>query len=182
MVAGRAELVAGRALPELSDQPTGLGEATRLVELRRGGEEDLADARMALGQHASLVGDLEQAVAAEPLRERRWAQLMLALYRCGRQADALRAYQRLRGQLADQLGIEPSPELRALEENILLQKPELDGEQSAGPTDQDASSQPSGPHPARRHQRRITVFGWRSHAVGSYSPLGQRSQRIGAQM
>jgi DNA-binding SARP family transcriptional activator len=70
---------------------------------------------------------LEAAVAAEPLRERRWAQLMLALYRDGRQAEALRAFERLRAQLADQLGIEPSAELRALEDAILLQKPELDG-------------------------------------------------------
>ena len=68
-----------------------------------------------------LIGDLEAAVAAEPLRERRWAQLMLALYRCGRQADALRAYQRLRTMLADELGIEPSSELRALEAGILNQ-------------------------------------------------------------
>ena len=65
-------------------------------------------------------------MTAEPLRERRWAQLMVALYRSGRQADALRAYERLRAGLAEQLGIEPGGELRALEEAILLQKPDLE--------------------------------------------------------
>jgi class 3 adenylate cyclase/tetratricopeptide (TPR) repeat protein len=119
--------------------------------LRRGGEEVLADARLARGEHAALVGDLEQAVAAEPLRERRWAQLMLALYRYGRQADALRAYQRLRGQLAEQLGIEPSPELKGLEEAVLLQKPELDWQppttaESGGPRGPDGAG-PSSAQP-----------------------------------
>jgi DNA-binding SARP family transcriptional activator len=115
----------GEPLAELADQPAGLGEAARLVELRLAGEEELSDCRLALGEHATLIGDLEQAVSAEPLRERRWAQLMVALYRCGRQADALRAYQRLRTQLGEQLGIEPSPELRTLEERVLLQDPDL---------------------------------------------------------
>ena len=81
----------GEPLVDLADQPPGFAEATRLAELRRGARELLADARLAAGEHASLIGDLEAAVAAEPLRERRWAQLMLALYRSGRQAEALRA-------------------------------------------------------------------------------------------
>jgi predicted ATPase/DNA-binding SARP family transcriptional activator len=111
----------GEPLLDLADQPTGMAEAARLVELRRAGQEVLVDARLARGEHGSLIGDLEAAVAAEPLRERRWAQLMLALYRSGRQADALRAYQRLRTRLAEELGIEPSPEVRALEAGILNQ-------------------------------------------------------------
>ena len=116
----------GEPLPDLDDQPLGLAEATRLGELRRAGQDGLFEARLALGEHAQLVGALEAAVTAEPLRERRWAQLMVALYRSGRQADALRAYQRLRAGLAEQLGIEPGGELRALEEAILLQKPDLE--------------------------------------------------------
>ena len=124
---GALGLWRGEPLEELVDQAWGAAEATRLVEGRRNCVELLGEARLALGEAASLVGDFEAAVAAEPLRERRWAQLMLALYRAGRQAEALRAFQRLRGHLADQLGIEPSAELRALEEAILLQKPELDG-------------------------------------------------------
>jgi predicted ATPase len=97
----------------------------RLVELRNTSEEDLAEARLALGDHVALVPELEAAVAAEPYRERRWGQLMLALYRSGRQADALRAFQRLRKELGEGLGIEPSAELVALEEAIILQRPEL---------------------------------------------------------
>jgi predicted ATPase/DNA-binding SARP family transcriptional activator/class 3 adenylate cyclase len=115
----------GDPLVELADRPLGRAEAVRLVEVRRTAEEDLAQGRLDLGGHAALISDLESGVAAEPLRERRWAQLMLALYRSGRQADALRAYQRLRSTLSEELGIDPSAELVALEEAILLQKPDL---------------------------------------------------------
>ncbi len=117
--------MAGGSSFELSEQPVGAAEATRLVELRRMAVEDLFEARLRLGEHQALVGDLDAAVAAEPLRERRWAQLMLALYRCGRQADALRAYQRLRGVLAEELGLEPSEQTRTLEAAILVQDPRL---------------------------------------------------------
>jgi class 3 adenylate cyclase len=103
-----------------------VAETTRLWELRWDCEEQLVDAQLALGEHRSLVADLEAAVAVQPLRERRWAQLMLVLYRVGRQADALRAFQRLCTILADDLGLQPSAEVRALEDAILLQKPELD--------------------------------------------------------
>jgi class 3 adenylate cyclase len=115
----------GRALIDLVDRGMGVAEAARLEELRRGAEEDLIDARLALGEHRAVAAESQAAVAAEPLRERRWAQLMVALYRCGRQADALRAYRRLREHLGEELGIEPSGELVALEEAVLLQKPEL---------------------------------------------------------
>ena len=121
------------SVPDLADCLAGLEEAARLEEVRRGAEEDLAEARLALGQHHSLVADLEVAVAREPLRERRWAQLVLALYRCGRQADALRAYQRLRTTLGDELGIAPSSDLVALERAVLAQAPELDPPVVAAP-------------------------------------------------
>ena len=124
-LAAALRLWRGDPLVDVADQPTGMAEAARLVELRRACEELLVDARLAVGEHESLIGDLEAAVAAEPLRERRWAQLMLALYRAGRQADALRAYQRLRTMLADELGIEPSSALRALEAGILNQDQSL---------------------------------------------------------
>ncbi len=129
----------GDPLVELPDQPWGAAQTARLVTGRRNGHELLVDARLALGEAASLVGELEAAVAAEPLRERRWAQLMLALYRAGRQADALRAFQRLHAILGDQLGIEPSAELRALEDAILLQKPELDRPKLATPAERESS-------------------------------------------
>src|SRR5262249_21536756 len=83
------------------------------------------DADLALGRHADLAGELEAIVVAEPLRERLHAQLMLALYRGGRQAEALEAYRDARDLLLDGLGIEPGPELRALEAAILRQDESL---------------------------------------------------------
>ena len=82
----------GEPLLELNDQPVGMAESARLAELRRAAEESLVGARLDTGEHAEIIGDLEAAISAEPLREKRWSQLMLALYRCGRQADALRAF------------------------------------------------------------------------------------------
>jgi DNA-binding SARP family transcriptional activator len=123
-----AEAVAlwrGPAVADLGDHPQGQAAATRLVELRLSAEEDLADARLAGGEDGSLVADLEAAARREPLRERRWVQLMLALYRSGRQGDALRAYQWARGALVEGLGIEPGPELVAMERAIIDQDPAL---------------------------------------------------------
>jgi DNA-binding SARP family transcriptional activator len=116
----------GPALVDVADQVSGLAAGERLDGLRRGAAEDLAELRLSAGDHYAIVADLELAVTAEPFRERRWAQLILALYRCGRQAEALRTYRRLCGNLGDQLGIEPSAELRALEQAVLLQAAELD--------------------------------------------------------
>ena len=116
----------GEPLVELAGQPAGMAERARLAELRRGAEEALVDARLGLGEHAALVGELEAAVAAEPLREHRWAQLMLALYRCDRQADALAAYQRMRRLLGEELGLDPSEQLAGLERAILGHDAALD--------------------------------------------------------
>jgi predicted ATPase/DNA-binding SARP family transcriptional activator len=115
----------GEPLPDLDDHPIGMAEAARLWDWRRAGQERNFAARLALGQHAELVGDVETAIAAEPLRERLWQQLMLALYRSGRQADALRAYQRLRKVLDEELGIEPNDEIKALEVAILNHDPDV---------------------------------------------------------
>jgi predicted ATPase/DNA-binding SARP family transcriptional activator len=111
----------GHPLPDLADQLKGQSEATRLVELYEGARERSFDVRLALGEHESLIPDLEKAVAEQPFRERRWEQLMLALYRAGRQAEALRAYQRLRTTLQDELAIEPREETKTLELAILNQ-------------------------------------------------------------
>jgi class 3 adenylate cyclase/DNA-binding SARP family transcriptional activator len=116
----------GVPLADLGDHPFGVSEATRLLELRKQAEEDLVELRLAAGEHDQLISQLEAAVGAEPLRQRRWAQLMTASYRCDRQADALRAYQRLRTTLAEELGIDPSPALSALESGILAHDPGLD--------------------------------------------------------
>jgi DNA-binding SARP family transcriptional activator/WD40 repeat protein len=106
-------------------------EAARLAELQRTAAEELMDAELACGHHDTCVAGLERMAAEEPFRERRWAMLMLALYRCGRQADALRTYQRARTVLATDLGIEPGPELRALERAVVAQDRSLD---LAGPS------------------------------------------------
>ena len=75
---------------------------------------------------AELIGDLEAAIADAPLRERRWGQLMLALYRAGRQGEAMGAYQRARSLLADELGVDPGPDLRRLEAAIVAQDDALE--------------------------------------------------------
>ena len=90
-------------------------EATRLEELRWAVLEDRIDADLRQGRHAELVAELEQRVAEAPLRERLHGFLMLALYRAGRQAEALRAYQHAREVLGEELGLDPGPELQALE-------------------------------------------------------------------
>src|ERR1700722_6081597 len=88
-------------------------------------DEDEIERRLRLGEHLELFPDLFDAVEAEPFRERRWRQLMLALYRCGRTAEPLRQFQRLRA-LLDEVGRNPSPETEELERAIAEQRPELE--------------------------------------------------------
>jgi DNA-binding SARP family transcriptional activator/tetratricopeptide (TPR) repeat protein len=118
----RGELLADAALADPME-----GERTRYAELRRVVEEDLLDARLVLGQHLAVIPVAEAAVSEEPLRERRWGQLMTALYRAGRQADALRTYQRCRRLLVEELGIDPGPALQELERGVLEHDPRLLG-------------------------------------------------------
>ncbi|WP_297776663.1 BTAD domain-containing putative transcriptional regulator, partial [Mycobacterium sp.] len=115
-----------RGIPDLPDGRRGTSEKTRWIEGHAALVEDRADALLATGRAAEVVGDLEAAVADAPLRERRWGQLMLALYRAGRQGEALGAYQRARSLLADELGVDPGPELRRLEAAIVAQDASLD--------------------------------------------------------
>jgi WD40 repeat protein/DNA-binding SARP family transcriptional activator len=102
----------------------GAAEGDRLDELRRTATEDLIDARLAGTDPGQLVPELEAMVWEEPLRERRWGQLMVALYRAGRQAEALQAFARAREVLVGELGIEPGPELQRLQAAILSHDPE----------------------------------------------------------
>ena len=115
-----------RGTPELPDGPRGVSEKTRWIEGHAALVEDRADALLATGRAAEIIGDLEAAVADAPLRERRWGQLMLALYRAGRQGEALGAYQRARSLLADELGVDPGPDLRRLEAAIVAQDAALE--------------------------------------------------------
>src|ERR671930_2384232 len=116
----------GPALADLASVPFAQTEILRLEELRTAAYEDRIDADLALGRHDQLVPELEVLVAQHPLRERLRGQLMLALYRAGRQADALAAYQRARTTLVEELGIEPGEALRKLERAILAHDPSLD--------------------------------------------------------
>ena len=116
----------GRAFEEFLDADFGAAESDRLAELRLVALEDRIEADLRLGRHRELVAELEGLVREQPLRERLWAQLMLALYRSGRQADALLAYQRARSVLVEELGIDPGADLRRLHTAILAQDPALD--------------------------------------------------------
>ena len=113
----------GPAFAEFAYDDFARAEATRLEELRVTAVEDRVDAKLTLGRHEELIGELERTVDAHPLRERSRAQLMLALYRAGRQVEALRAYQDHRRYLVDEVGIEPSTALRELEAAMVVQAP-----------------------------------------------------------
>jgi predicted ATPase/DNA-binding SARP family transcriptional activator len=121
----------GGALADLADRDFARVAAVRLDGARLDVAEDLADAELAAGRPAAALEVLEPLIAEHPFRERLRGQQMIALYRLGRQADALAAYQELRRTLADELGLEPTPALQTLERQILLQSPELEGPSAA---------------------------------------------------
>ena len=152
-------LFRGRPLADFAYEPFAEAECARIDELRLQALEDRVEADLELGRHTELVGELESLVAGQPLRERLRAQLMLALYRCGRQAEALAAYQGARGRLVEELGIEPGRELQALQTAILRQEPSLDldaaavDEAPAGRTTGGA-----GPEAPRRERKLVTVL------------------------
>src|SRR3954452_16305039 len=112
----------GPALADVGDAEWIEAESTRLEELRLGALEDRLNLLLELGRHAETVADLERLVTLHPLREHLHRLLLVALYRTGRQADALALYHQLRERLADELGIDPSPELQSLAEAILRQQ------------------------------------------------------------
>ena len=138
----------GPALADFAYESFAQAEIARLDELQLTALEERIEADLALGRHAELVGELEALVARHPLRERLRGQLMLALYRSDRQAEALHAYQEFRLALAEELGLEPSQGLQRLERQILEQDPEL-----AAPTRR------LGPRPARRRARLLVLVG-----------------------
>jgi DNA-binding SARP family transcriptional activator len=118
-------------------------EIARLDDLRLAAIEQRIEAELALGRHDELVAELEALVSQHPLRERMQMQLMLALYRSGRQAEALAAYQAARRLLAEELGLEPGPALQRLERAILTQDPRLELEPSEAPEPQPATVRPA---------------------------------------
>src|SRR5215218_2570799 len=123
-------LFRGDPLADVADEPFAVAEIRRLEELRLTAAELAIDADLAAGRHAELNGEIDALVAANPLRERLHRQRMLVLYRSGRQAEALEAYRQARRTLVEEIGVEPSPELRRLHA-ILRQDPSLDVEPAA---------------------------------------------------
>ncbi|SEG40804.1 Predicted ATPase [Thermomonospora echinospora] len=130
----------GPAFADFADEPFVQPVIARLEELRLAALEDHAEVRLALGEHGVLAAELGDLLAAHPLRERLRAAHMRALYRAGRQSEALDSYERLRAELADELGLDPGPELVALHRAILTQDPALDAPPApAAPLAADAS-------------------------------------------
>ena len=119
-------LFRGDPLADVADEPFAMAEIRRLEELRLTAEELAIEADLAAGRHQEVVGEIDALLAENPLRERLHGQRMLALYRCGRQAEALEAYRDARRTLIDEIGVEPTPELRRLHDAILRQDPALD--------------------------------------------------------
>src|SRR5215472_675522 len=169
----------GPALADLSNGHGPRAEAARLEELRLTAIVDRIDADLALGRHAEVVGELEALVAAYPLRERLHEQLMIALYRGGRQAEALAAYQAARRALVEDLGLEPGPALQRLERAILRQDASLDlpGQAAAtpavGPVDRTGRSWLGG---ANRAKRLIAVAAAAAVAVALLAAVTTRGQ------
>jgi predicted ATPase/DNA-binding SARP family transcriptional activator len=133
----------GQAYDEFAYEEFVRGEADRLEELRFEAVEERIEAELELGRHVELLPELCSLVAGHPERERLQAQAMLALYRCGRQSEALELYADTRARLVDELGLEPSAELRELQRRILQQDAEL---AAASAKDAAASALPSPPN------------------------------------
>ncbi|MGH3679925.1 MAG: BTAD domain-containing putative transcriptional regulator, partial [Natronosporangium sp.] len=114
------------AFADFADEPFARTAAARLTEERLVALEDHAEARLACGEHAELVAELTELLAAYPLRERLRAAHIRALYRSGRPSEALASYEQLRGRLADELGLDPGPDLVALHRAVLARDPALD--------------------------------------------------------
>src|SRR5439155_2800569 len=144
----------GPALGEFAEEPFAAAEAARLEELRLTAVERRLEIELGRGRQGAVVPELERLVRDHPLRERPHEQLMLALYRSGRQADALAVYRALRERLADELGLTPSPALRELERRILQQDPELETARPAAPS---AAALP--PDPKRQRWLAVLVAG-----------------------
>jgi predicted ATPase/DNA-binding SARP family transcriptional activator len=133
----------GEALADVPDGPEARAARTRLTERYLEAVEARVAADLAWGCAGELVGELEELVVAHPLRERLWAHLMLALYRCGRQGDALACYQRASHHLREELGVDPGDQLSTLQQRILCHDPEL-----AAPDAPTTAAAAGGPAPA----------------------------------
>jgi len=169
----------GPPLADFAYEPFAQAAIARLEELRVGCREALIEAKLELGRHAELVSDLEALVREHPLRERPRGQLMLALYRCGRQAEALEAFQQARRLLVEELAVEPSQALRELEQLILRQDPSLQAPEADTAVAEDSPIYQEGP--AGQEKEAVDTEEWaepivRTTAtvlVGRIGPSGQ---------
>jgi DNA-binding SARP family transcriptional activator/tetratricopeptide (TPR) repeat protein len=159
----------GPALVEFADAPWAAASAATLNEQRSAAEEEWFRCELDRGRHGDLVAKLELACADEPFRERRWELFIIALYRSGRAADALQAYERLRTTLRDELGVEPSRRLKDLELSILRQDDSLDLDRSILATVKDqrrASFAPAVPEAFIERSAFADLVGvWRSRSL-----------------
>ena len=155
----------GPPLVDFSYEPFAQQEIARLEELRMAAQEERIEADLALGRHTELTAELETLVAAQPLRERLRGQLMLALYRCDRQVEALEVFRHGRERLVEELGLQPSPALRRLEQAILTHSGELAS--SAAPGASGARRLPVPPNRTIAREHELAALGkrLRTHAV-----------------
>jgi DNA-binding SARP family transcriptional activator len=162
----------GEPLADLAYEPFAQREVARLADLRVAALELQVDARLALGGHTEVIGQLEALIGEHPFRERLRAQLMLALYRADRQADALQAYQDARRKLVEELGIEPGERLRELERAILAQDPALALPVLEATHEAPPAAPPPSPPPGAPGARRLVSIVF-ADLVGS-TGLGER--------
>ena len=160
-------LFRGEPLADLADEPFASTEIPRLEGLRETAAELAIDADLAAGRHQEVIGEIDALLARRPLRERLHAQRMLALYRCGRQAEALESFQRARRILVDEIGIEPGPELRQLQEAILRQDPALDAKPAAVELPGELDPAESPPLIGRDGELRRLRVRWQRAAAGA---------------
>ncbi|SFU06946.1 Predicted ATPase [Geodermatophilus amargosae] len=123
----------GAPIPEVANEEFAAAHVQRLHELHLAAMELRIDALLALGRHGETVAELQHLVGMHPLRERFYAQLMTALYRSGRQAEALSVYDRARTVLVEELGLDPGPDLKAVEQAVLTQAPDLESPVPSNP-------------------------------------------------
>jgi WD40 repeat protein/DNA-binding SARP family transcriptional activator len=177
-------LFRGDPLADVADEPFAIAEIRRLEALRLTAAELAIETDLAGGRHQEVVGELDALLVENPLRERLHAQRMLALYRCGRQAEALEAYREARQILVEQIGVEPTPELRRLHDAILRQDPSLDIEPTAAELPPELDTAGSPPLIGREEALRRLRERWRQGGVfvtvvGAY---GMGKTRIAAEI
>jgi DNA-binding SARP family transcriptional activator/WD40 repeat protein len=166
LLRGALGLWRGPALADVAEFPFAQPEVARLDELRLAAVEQRVEADLACGRHRALVAELEALVGRHPLRERLWGQLLLALYRSGRQADALAAFQRARDVLVDGLGIEPGAQLRRIEAAVLAQDRSLDAPGVPLPALPEPLAQVSHPFVGREEELAWLLSGLERAAAG----------------